>query len=515
MPTRRAYWPYLIALIALAARLVPGPRSIDDAFITFRYARNLLAGVGLVYNPGERVFGTTTPLYTLLMAALGGLTRSGNYPELALLVNAFADVLTCLILARLGERLSGQRLVGLCASLLWAIAPMSVTFAIGGMETSVFILLLVGTAELYLSGRTRWAALTAGLLLLTRPDGALFVGPLILDLLWRRGREKKFPLVEASLCLTPLIPWVIFATLYFGSPLTHSIAAKSLAYRVQPGGALLRLLQNYATPFFEQMAFPNFYALVGFLIAYLGLSVIGALYMLRHDARAWPIVLYPLLYFITFVIANPLIFRWYLAPPLPFYFLLILTGLHKVSSDLVSRIPNSRHASRFTLHPSSFFLLPFLFFLLLSLHAWVLHPDHGPDRPAPEMAWVKLELLYAQVGRDLAARVTPPTVVAAGDVGALGYYSNARILDTVGLISPEASAYFPLDPALYAMDVYAVPPKLITDRQPDYVVELEIYGRKGLFVDPQFLAEYELVEKITTDLYGSDGMLVWERRAAP
>ena len=136
-------------------------------------------------------------------------------------------------------------------------------------------------------------------------------------------------------------------------------------------------------------------------------------------------------------------------------------------------------------------------------------------RSAPEMAWVKLELLYAQVGRELAPRVTPQTVVAAGDVGALGYYSNARILDTVGLMSPEASAYFPLDPALYAMDVYAIPPKLITDYQPDYVVELEIYGRKGLFVDPLFLAEYELVEKIPTDIYGSDGMLVWEYHAAP
>jgi hypothetical protein len=152
-------------------------------------------------------------------------------------------------------------------------------------------------------------------------------------------------------------------------------------------------------------------------------------------------------------------------------------------------------------------------FLALSLNAWTLHPDHGPDRPAPQMAWYQMELLYTQVGQELAPRVTPQTLIAAGDVGALGYYSNARILDTVGLMSPEASRYYPLDPALYVIS-YAVPPQLILDYQPDYVVLMEIYGRKGLFADPRFSAEYELSQKIPSDVFGSDGMLVWTRRAS-
>ena len=33
----------------------------DDAYITYRYARNLADGAGFVYNPGERVLGTTPP----------------------------------------------------------------------------------------------------------------------------------------------------------------------------------------------------------------------------------------------------------------------------------------------------------------------------------------------------------------------------------------------------------------------------------------------------------------------
>ncbi len=511
------YKPYLIAGLALAARLLPTPRTIDDAFITFRYARNLLAGVGFVYNPGERVLGTTTPLYTVLMAALAGMSGSPNYPWLALVVNALADALTCLILIRLGERLSGRQAVGWAAGLLWAVSSMSVTFAIGGMETSVFILLLTLSADLYLAGRTRRAAFVSALMLLTRPDGVLFVGPLILDLIWRRARERprSVPWAEAATFLLTLAPWAIFATLYFGSPIPHTVAAKSLAYRLPPGAGLVRLIQHYGTPFFENLVFGNVWPMIGFIL-YLITSLVGGVAAVRRDARMWPLALYPWLYFVAFAAPNELIFRWYLAPPLPFYFLLILTGLAKIAEDLLQRKKQEGRSvipapSTFHLPPSSFILLPSSFFLLFSLNEWVLRPDHGPRSPAPEMAWHKLELLYADVGKELAPRVTPQTLVAAGDVGALGYYSNARILDTVGLMSPEASTYYPLDSDLYVIN-YAVAPQLILDQRPDYVVLLEVYGRKGLFVDPRFLAEYELIQKIPTDIYGSDGLLVWARR---
>src|SRR5262245_5079445 len=42
----------------------------DDAFISFRYARNFSAGAGLVFNPGfERVEGYSNFLWVLILAA--------------------------------------------------------------------------------------------------------------------------------------------------------------------------------------------------------------------------------------------------------------------------------------------------------------------------------------------------------------------------------------------------------------------------------------------------------------
>lgn len=504
--------PLAIATLALAARVLPTPRTIDDAFITFRYARNILSGAGFVYNWGERVLGTTTPLYTFLMATLAGVSGSANYAWLALIVNACADAVTCWLLVRLGEKLSGQRAVGLMAALLWAISPMSVTFAIGGMETSVFICLLVLSADLYLAGRTRWAALVSALLLLTRPDGALWVGPLMVESVRRGWRTRRWPWAEAGIFVLTLAPWVIFATLYFGSPLPHSITAKAVAYQLSPEAGLVRLIQHYGTPFFEHTVLGSGWIFPGFIV-YSALTAMAGLTVIRRETRAWPMVLYPWLYLGVFSIANPLIFRWYLAPPLPFYFLLILVGLAKLISDSFKGLSIRRNGEQATRLAAICGLLPSALFFLFSLNEWVFRPDHGPSSPAPDMAWHQLELFYEEVGRDLAARgVTTQTVVAAGDVGALGFFSNARILDTVGLMSPEASAYYPLDPELYVIN-YAVAPQLFLDYQPDYVVLLEIYGRKGLFINEEFLSAYTLIQKIETDIYGSAGLLVWERRS--
>ena len=97
-------------------------------------------------------------------------------------------------------------------------------------------------------------------------------------------------------------------------------------------------------------------------------------------------------------------------------------------------------------------------------------------------------------------------------MGVLGFYTGVRILDTVGLNSPQSTSYYPLDPAYYVIN-YAIPPQLILDARPDYIVILEVYGRAGLLKSPLFWQLYTLRQKIPTDIYGSDGLLILERKA--
>ncbi|MCK4741420.1 MAG: hypothetical protein KAS80_03965, partial [Anaerolineales bacterium] len=117
MPSGKFFKPqFLIPFLAIALRFIPGARTVDDAFITFRYAQNLIAGNGLVYNPGEWVLGTTTPLYAVMLAAIGSITGGirAPYPEIAVLISAVADAMSCLIIIRLSTNL-GHRRAGIAA----------------------------------------------------------------------------------------------------------------------------------------------------------------------------------------------------------------------------------------------------------------------------------------------------------------------------------------------------------------------------------------------------------------
>jgi hypothetical protein len=140
---------------------------------------------------------------------------------------------------------------------------------------------------------------------------------------------------------------------------------------------------------------------------------------------------------------------------------------------------------------------------------WVLTPDHGPTNPAPTSAWHQLELHYQDVGTQLREEfgVTSETRVASADIGAVGYFSGATIIDTVGLVTPELTAYYPFDRDILVTNPdpqnYAVPPALILDTQPAYFVTMEGFVREGLATIPAFTETYTLVREIPLEYYGA------------
>jgi hypothetical protein len=286
------------------------------------------------------------------------------------------------------------------------------------------------------------------------------------------------------------------------------VQAKLGAYRLGPEEGLIRLLQHYATPFMADRWFGAAFAVGSGLLLYPFLYFVGTRSFFKRNTRSLTIMLYPWLYLLVFAVANPLIFRWYLTPPLPFLFIGILAGVQEFFSSVFLwpklKIPKFIQS---TLLVILITLIPFANLLC----NWEIHPDHGLDRPAPGMAWYQLELLYHKAAQIVQPFLTPDTTLAAGDVGVLGYYTQARILDTVGLNSQEALPYYPLDEKYYVTN-YAVAPDLIIAEQPELVILMEVYGRLGLFQDPRFIEQYDLLALIPSDIYGSEGMLIYIRK---
>src|SRR6185369_5436743 len=105
-------WGALAA--ALAARL--SGHSLDDFFITFRYADNLARGRGFVFNPGERVFGLTAPGLGLLLAAARRLTGLAVAPLGTLSTGLALVAIAGLLLAEAARR--GRAIEGLLGGTL-------------------------------------------------------------------------------------------------------------------------------------------------------------------------------------------------------------------------------------------------------------------------------------------------------------------------------------------------------------------------------------------------------------
>ena len=153
----------------------------DDAFISFRYVRNLLNGHGLVFNAGERVEGYSNFLWVLELAAIWRILDIR--PEhAASWLSVLFTALTLTLMLWWIARLPGLRMRGLVSWMALALMCGSATFAVwtsgGGLETrqfTFFIVLAVVCLSLYRN--RRWGLLAASVSLalaaLTRPEGPL------------------------------------------------------------------------------------------------------------------------------------------------------------------------------------------------------------------------------------------------------------------------------------------------------------------------------------------------------
>ena len=155
----------------------------DDAFIGFRYVRNLVEGHGLVFNPGEYVEGYTFLLWVLELAAIWSLL--GIPPEqVAPVLSVVYTVGTLVVMLWWVYRLPGVSHRGLVGWMALGLVCSSATVAVwttGGLATRQFtFLLVVAVAVLSVHGTRRWGLLTAsfslGLAELTRPEGLLLGG---------------------------------------------------------------------------------------------------------------------------------------------------------------------------------------------------------------------------------------------------------------------------------------------------------------------------------------------------
>ena len=447
----------------------------DDAYITLRYARHWLAGLGPVWNPGERVEGYTSFLMLALVTGLGALGLDlvvaarlvGFLCLAALVLYLFAFLRSRVRRVGAGELAAALSLMLVCGSFPLAI------WVWGAMEGPLFALLCtagLGTTLTLLERPAGWrralaAGAALGLAVLTRPDGALFLGFAGIALASSvpvQGRPAARQLGIVALTSAALLfPHLAWRLHYYGSWLPNSVVAKTTGL---PDGLAAQGL-GYVVGF---LTTPPYLALLGLL---------GCVLALRKAPRdrGLHLLLAATVVYLALVArvgGDYLPAARFGMPLIPLFGLLVFRGL-----DVVLRGASSRSAVAVAGSAAAL--------LLLQLHAF---PKQDVVDPAGVVGTI--------VGKHIAGRWAPGTRVALHTAGSTPYFAPEYVyLDMLGLNDAHIARR---DVEVVRSRWQALPGHLKGDgryvlaQAPDVIVA---GPAEGTTIDrPWFLSDFELAD---------------------
>jgi hypothetical protein len=451
----------------------------DDAYITLRYAANLADGHGLVYNPGQNILATTSPLYAVLLAAFAKAAGVAALPAASVRLNLLwipaAAILLALLLRRLGLE---SPLPELAAAWLLTM-PETLTVALGGMEAWFFATLALAAFSAAAWRHWTLAGVFAAAATLVRPEGA-FAALIIVVSCWLADRRLILGVVKGA--AVPLAAWTLVTTFVYGSPLPQSIVAKIAA----PGGisSVTHALIERAG---QWLLGPGTGAWAGVLAAVLSIVLTAVAVLAPRPgggalARVLPV--YLVLVALEFILGGPGWYPWYGGIVLVPWIIAVVLGLDAIAARggvfkpelrvgvavLVGALAlvgvvGSALATRLPLWPGS---------------------AYGVYTP------YRLRILsYLRAANWLNAQAAPGSSAMAAEIGMFGFaYRRGPVLDPIGLVTKEALDWrAPLGPD--NPTGAAISPELVRRTRPDYLVTIPMYGRL-LAKDEGFVAHYRL-----------------------
>lgn len=425
----------LVSLLGLATwapirsgelRVVP----IDDAHITMLYARSLANGEGFRPHPNaEPSLGTTSPLHTFLLAGLFRVSSDGSEQRLTIWLAVGFWIATGWLWFLGAPAFGLTRLQGFASA---ALVMAEVQLALGplGLETWQFCFLLTLSTLMYVQNRYSSAGLLAGLLCLTRPEGivllALFGADLVLRAI-REGRHKFYPGMVRLLFGFGFVAvtWVSYAWVQIGTLIPSTIAAKHAQDIWQ-----LPFIKGFAhSVFLHWTSLPRIPTPleVGSAQAHLPLWIplaLGGLYwaVRRRVIAINLLVTWGVLVLILYTFAGAPWYPWYAIPLI--YLTTVLAGIGLTS---ISRLLIPGTSGRLDLARNALAVLLVVFVATLATHRGMI------DAPSPPAA----VLDYQRLAQWINENTEPSDRVAYIEVGSLQWHSKRRIVDLLGLISPE------------------------------------------------------------------------------
>jgi hypothetical protein len=475
---------FLPMLVVLANAWRVRAFTVDDAYISFRFAENLANGHGLVYNIGERVEGYTNFLWTVLLALFHKL--GAPVPAAAKVLGAIAASAALVPTFLISKRLRPLRSAPSLAPWLLASSFLLTGYAVFGLETPFFLALVLAGTELFFreedadDPRPLLSGLLFALAALTRPEAPLLFGLLVI---WQAGRIfERRSLIRIVAFAAPVVLHLLFRKIYYGAWLPTTLSAKTgdFTQQVRGGSEYIRTYLLHAGP-----------------IIWMGLgSVALSILRQKRDGLSIAAMGSVFVFYVFLVGGDWMPFYRFLAPAEPFLFLLAddaLRGLLERRERAVAlgalafasvvaliRVSSLTGAQRKILNEEKVF--------------W----DDAAGRTAE---WL--------------VKNAEPAPLAIMDIGYVGYRTGFPIVDMLGLLAPEIAKL----PGGYTWKVGEGYTDAVFNRNPRYFLIIASNrtcqaattpAGRAVVGDERFRTGYRLREAIT--LRGGNAWCIYEKR---
>jgi hypothetical protein len=431
---------------------------LDDAWIHQTYAHSLASSGEWSFIPGKPSGGSTSPLWSALLA-IGFVLRIGPYIWTYILgwvvLTAIAVAAEHTMRIAIGEYRTHFPWVGLVFVFEWHLA-----WAAGsGMETLLYGLVIALVLFGILAGEKRWMAfgILSGIAVWIRPDGISLMGPVLLSL-WLGSEDLRMRLRSTIAAvggfLLFFLPYLGFNRMTAGTWWPNTFYAKQAEYAALQQ---LPLVQRYLGEWLPLVVG------VGAVLLPAAVYFVWSELRKRRVGQVIPPVLWLAGILAVYAWRLPVVYQHgrYVMPAMPVLFWVGLAGL----VAFLTRSSTGRMG----------WVLGRTWVLSLGA-VLVIFYGIGAQTYAVDVATIESEMV--DTARWVAANTPPGSLVAAHDIGALGYFGGRDLVDLAGLISPEVVPFIRDEVQLSAF---------LDQKQVDYLVVFPNWyqhladGRKSIF----------------------------------
>ena len=451
----------LASFLSLAYFLRSNPGHLlvfDDSYITLRFAENLFRYNGITYDGSTFLVGATSPLHIVCIAMFGLFMKM---EDASITTGVLFFVLSSYLVYLWILALYNSRLTALLGGVMMATSGWLIFDALNGMETTAFIFFSLLTFYLYYryQGKPLYT-IPLFFSVLTRPEGwfiavSLWMWQFIRYYLDRDKVILKQLSTALGIFFVLTVPYLILSFLQTGSLLPGTAYAKAVFFgeTAMPFINKAGFFKNRLLPFYGSFIYPaSLFILPLMLFArrVITLSYLWFYFFIFYGA-----------YFTVYPGAIQNYWNRYQHVFIPFIIMAIAVGAMAAGGMLKKRVVR---------------------ILVMILIAVSILYNQGASFINAEKTYANEIISTRNPKIELALwlkRNTPDNaLIALHDIGAVGYYSERRMLDLVGLVNPEITGYY-LDKQ--SQKVIPLGDRQIIDylkvKQPDYLVMFDEWDR--------------------------------------